>query len=270
MDNYVSVNKSLWNAWAAINHKSEFYDVDSFKSGKSSLNSIEIEEVGDVTSKSLLHLQCHFGMDTISWARRGALVTGVDFSEKAIEIARSLSRDTGVEATFLCSDIYELPNVLEGEFDIVFTSYGVLSWLSDLNRWAEIVARFLKPGGLFYIVEFHPVLMMLDEETGTTFKYPYFPTAEPFMMVEKGSYADQHADFTGNSYMWAYGLGDIINALISAGLSIEFMREVPYSAYNIFPFMKEDSEGRWIVKDSLYPLPLMFSIKATKKVMSDL
>lgn len=264
MSNYVEVNKSLWNAWAAINHKSAFYDVESFKAGASSLTPLEIGEVGDVEGKSLLHLQCHFGMDTLSWARRGARVTGVDFSEEAIELARSLSRETHIEADFICSDIYKLPQALGGNFDIVFTSYGVLGWLADLDGWAEIIARYLKPGGMFYIVEFHPVLLILDEETGSSFKYPYFPSAEPLLVIEKGSYADQQVDFTADSYQWIYTLSSVINALISAGLSIEFVREFPYSAYSIFPFMQEESEKRWVIRDRPDTLPMMFSIRAIR------
>jgi SAM-dependent methyltransferase len=263
MDEYLKTNKSLWNAWAAINHKSAFYNVESFKAGESSLAPIEIEEVGDVKGKSLLHLQCHFGMDTLSWARRGARVTGVDFSEKAIELARSLSQEIQIKSNFICSDIYELPQVLDDKFDIVFTSYGVLGWLSDLNGWAEIIAQYLKPGGTFYIVEFHPVLLILDEATGTSFKYPYFPATEPLMLVEKGSYADQEVDFTADSYQWIYTLSTVINALVSAGLSIKFMHEFPYSTYSIFPFMQQESEKRWIIKNHTETLPMMFSIKAT-------
>lgn len=265
MDKYLKINKSLWNAWAAINHKSAFYDVESFKAGHSSLNPIEIEEIGDVRGKSLLHLQCHFGMDTLSWARLGAQVTGVDYSERAIELARSLNRETRMKADFICSDIYQLPAILNEEFDIVFTSYGVLGWLPDLNGWAEIIARYLKPGGLFYIIEFHPVLLMLDEDTGTSFKYPYFPATEPLLIEERGSYADQQADFTADSYQWIYTLSGVINALISAGLSVESLREFPYSAYGLSPFMEEESEGRWIIKGRQATLPLMFSIRATKK-----
>ncbi len=143
MDEYLKKNKELWNELTAIHAGSEFYDVDGFKRGKCSLSSIELEELGDVSGKSLLHLQCHFGLDTLSWARLGARVTGVDFSDKAIDLARSLSRDLKIEADFVQSDIYDLPDNLDGEFDIVFTSGGVLPWLPDLKRWAEIITHFL-------------------------------------------------------------------------------------------------------------------------------
>ena len=264
MDAYFKTNCSLWNAWTLINEKSEFYDIEGFKAGETSLNAIELEELGNVSGKSLLHLQCHFGLDTLSWARAGAIVTGVDFSDTAIESARSLSEETGLDARFICSNIYDLPDALTFAFDIVFTSYGVLSWLPDLGRWAEIVARCLKPGGTFYIVEFHPILYMLDEEQGERLKYPYFHSEEPLLIEEKGSYADPEADFSHVSYFWAHSLSDVINSLISAGLPIEFIHEFPYSAYKCLPFLEKDAEGLWRMKGRRDSVPLMFSIKAVK------
>src|SRR5512139_2419139 len=156
MNEYQQANLALWNEWAEINVKSREYDVAGFLAGKSSLKSIELEELGEVAGKTLLHLQCHFGLDTLSWARRGAAVTGVDFSDKAVGLAQALAREAGLEARFICSDLYALPEVLSGQFDIVYTSYGVLCWLRDLEQWAELIAHFLKPGGVFYIADFHP------------------------------------------------------------------------------------------------------------------
>ena len=144
MEEYLKKNLDMWNDWAPLHAESEFYDVEGFKNGRNSLDSIELEEVGDVTGKSLLHLQCHFGMDTLSWARLGARVTGVDFSDKAIDIARSLSTELGIEADFICSSVYDLRKNLDGKFDIVYTSAGVLCWLPDLKQWAEIINHFPK------------------------------------------------------------------------------------------------------------------------------
>jgi len=264
MDPYFKTNRSLWNAWTSIHAESEFYDIEGFKEGKTSLNAIELEELGDVRDKSLLHLQCHFGLDTLSWARAGARVTGVDFSDKAIDLARSLSEETGLKARFICSNIYDLPDALIERFDIVFTSYGVLSWLPDLGRWARVVAHYLKPGGIFYLVEFHPVLYMLDEERGDSLKYPYFHTPEPLLFQEKGSYADPQSDFLHPSYFWTHSLGDVINSLISAGLVIQFVHEFPYSVYKCFTFMEEDEDGLWRLKGRSRSIPLMFSIKAVR------
>jgi len=220
--------------------------------------------VGDVAGKSLLHLQCHFGLDTLSWAREGATVTGVDFSPDAIAAAKSLSKELGIPAEFVCSDVYALPEVLgERTFDVVFTSYGVLSWLHDLERWAGVVARHLAPGGTFYIVEFHPVLGMLDEE-GRRIARPYFHSPEPQEFVEHGSYADRSSGATHTLYQWAHSLADVVNALIDAGLRIEFLHEFPYSVHDCEPFFQESAPGRFVVRASPGLIPLMFSIRATR------
>ena len=153
------------------------YDVESFKAGKLSLHPLELEEVGDVSGKSLLHLQCHFGKDTLSWARLGATVTGADFSDEAIGYARELSKEIGVPATFVLSDILDLPNALTGQFDIVFTSFGAIYWLPDIWKWGQVVGHFLKPGGTFYIAEMHPTAYIFEntkEDHELRVTYPLF------------------------------------------------------------------------------------------------
>jgi SAM-dependent methyltransferase len=266
MDKYLENNKEMWNDWAPLHAKSEFYDVEGFKKGRCTLYQIELEEMGDVTGKSLLHLQCHFGLDTLSWARRGAKVTGVDFSDKAIDIARSLSKELGLEADFVCCNIYDLPEKLSGKFDIVYTSAGVLDWLPDLKRWGEIIAHFLKPGGFFYILEGHPFLNMLLSDspdiTGPEITRSYFYTAEPEEYQIDGSYAGVKTDkpHTGNE--WTHSMGDIINAIISAGLQVEFLHEFPKIFFKAVPYMEQDEEGYWRIPGD--KIPLTFSIKATK------
>jgi SAM-dependent methyltransferase len=229
---------------------------------------LEREEVGDVAGKSLLHLQCHFGLDTLSWARLGAQVTGVDFSEEAITLGRALSDELGIEADFICSDLYDLPTVLTGQFDIVFTSYGVLCWLPDLTRWAEIIAHFLRPGGTFYIAEIHPfAAVFYDEEDAESLEvfYPYFHTPEPLRFEEEGSYAVPDTQVVHTvTYEWPHSLGDVINSLISAGLQIEFLHEFPYACYGMFPFLEQDEDGWWRSKDRDGSIPMTFSLKATK------
>jgi SAM-dependent methyltransferase len=233
MDQYRKSNLDLWNNWTQLHVGSNTYNIDSFKEGRSSLKSLELEELGDVRGKTLLHLQCHFGKDTMSWARLGATVTGVDFSDKAIEIARQLSAELDIPATFVRSDIYDLPDVLSlpGQFDIVFVSYGAIYWLNDLDEWARIAASYLKPGGVFYIAEFHPFLMVFeDTEDGQNLKiaYPYGST-EPLRFETQGSYAAPDADYRGVEYAWNHTLGGIVNALIKAGLQIEFLHEHHFS-----------------------------------------
>jgi SAM-dependent methyltransferase len=195
-------------------------------------------------------------------------VTGVDFSEKGIALARSLSAELGIEATFIHSDVYELPDMLSGKFDIVFTSYGVLTWLPDLRRWAKVIAHFLRPGGIFYIAEIHPFAWIFyDEEDAEELKvfYPYFHAAEPLRFEEEGSYAAPGAEVVHTvTYEWVHSLGDVVNSLISAGLRIEFLHEFPYACYEMFPFLVQDEQGWWRLRESDGAIPMTFSLKATK------
>lgn len=267
MDQYLLQNQAHWNDLVPIHERSAFYDVEGFRAGRCTLKSIEREEVGDVAGKSLLHLQCHFGMDTLSWARLGARVTGVDFSAPAIQRARALARELGIEARFVHSDLYSLPEGLDGTFDIVFTSYGVLCWLPDLTRWAAVIARFLRPGGTFYIVEGHPAADLFDDTRDILplqVAYAYFHD-EPLRWDEDGSYADRDARVEHTvTYEWTHGLGDVVSALAGAGLRIEFLHEFPFSMYRKLPGMEEHEDGFWWLNGGERLAPFLFSLKATK------
>ena len=270
MDDYLRSNRENWNERTPIHARSDFYDVEGFKAGKSTLTSIELAELGDVEGKSLLHLQCHFGLDTMSWARLGARATGVDFSDEAISLARSLSSELGVEAEFVLSNVYDLPEVLGGKFDIVFTSYGALNWLPDLTKWAQVIDRFLKPGGTFYIVEFHPFADVFDDEDDTKelrVHYPYFQAGRPmrFDPDGSGSYADPSTPTTTTTFEWQHTMADIVNALISVGLRIELLHEFPYSVFRQLPAMERGEDGWWRLKEGRDSVPLMFSLKASKR-----
>ena len=265
MDKYLAKNKKSWNEVTPIHEKSAMYDVAGFKTGKCALKPIELKEMGDVESKSLLHLQCHFGLDTLSWARRGAKVTGVDFSDEAIKLARQLSKETGIKADFIESDIYKLPEILKGKYDIVFTSYGVLCWLPDLTKWAQVISYFLKPGGFFYIVEGHPFSTVFDNsKTATKLEVtiPYFHNPEPIYWEPEGDYADPTYTGFNGTYEWMHPIGDIVNALIQAGLKIEFLHEFPVGFWKAMPFMVKNKDGAWHLEGD--KLPLIFSLKATK------
>ena len=268
MDNRFQTNREHWNELTAIHARSKFYDLDGFEAGKSSLLPVEVEELGDVSGKTLLHLQCHFGMDTLSWARRGARVTGVDFSDQAIARARSLAQELNMPAEFICSNVYDLPQNLSGLFDLVFTSYGILCWLPDLKRWGEIIAHFLKPGGTFYIVEQHPLSNVLEDDetkTGVKVAYSYFHSPEPYLWDDDGSYADFDARVQHRvRYEWQHGLADVINALTAAGLRIEFLHEFPFCMFRKFTCMKQDDDGWWRPEGYRDMLPLVFSLKAIK------
>lgn len=263
----MAANRRHWDEIVPIHAESDFYDVASFKAGESKLKPVELGELGDVRGKSLLHLQCHFGLDTLSLAREGAIVTGVDFSERAIETARALAEETSIEARFLVSDIYALPKALEGEFDIVFTSYGVLCWLPDIPRWAQVAAGFVKPGGTFYIVEFHPFASVFDDAqdvTGLHVRYPYFPSDEPLRFEVDGTYAASAKLERRVTYEWPHPISEVVSALIDAGLRIEFFHEFPFSTYQFLPFTEvaADKTVRLTKHDGC--LPLLFSIKATR------
>jgi len=260
-------DQANWNELAPIHARSAFYDLAGFKAGRCSLTSIEREELGDVAGKSLLHLQCHFGMDTLSWARLGARVTGVDYAPAAIDLARDLSRELGLEARFLYASIYDLPALLEETFDIVFTSYGVLCWLPDLARWGQVIAHFLKPGGVFYIVEGHPFANVFYNEPDATrleVAYPYFPAAGPQAYECDGSYADTDVEVHHTSYEWPHSLGEIVNALLRAGLQLDFLHEFDRNVYRSHPYLVQGEDGWWRLPEHAESVPLMFSLKATK------
>ncbi|HUH12843.1 MAG TPA: class I SAM-dependent methyltransferase [Longimicrobiales bacterium] len=263
MDPASQRNRALWDAWARIHYASAFYDVPAFLAGGNTLNRLEVAELGDVAGRSLLHLQCHFGLDTLSWARLGARVTGVDFSPDAIARARDLAERSGLPARFVESDIYELARHDLGTFERVFTSYGVLSWLPDLERWGNVVADHLRPGGAFHMVEFHPIVFMLDDD-GERVRWPYLATGEPIPMAVEGSYAAPDAEVTGTSFEWSHGVGEVVTALLEAGLRLEWLREHPRSPYDVLPYLERRPEGDFGVRGGGDGLPLLFSLKAVK------
>ena len=267
MDEYLRVNQKRWDQLTSEHETSPFYDLAGFKQGKDRLRSIELSELGDVSGKSLLHLQCHFGMDTLAWARRGATVTGVDFSQKAITLARSLSAELEIPARFHCCDIYALPDLLSDKFDIVFTSYGVLHGLPDLRQWGQIVAHYLKPGSIFYIVEDHPMFRVFRAGPNGELKPErnYFFNKEPQRIEASGSYATDDEGAANVAYIWDHSMGEIIDALIEAGLQIEFLHEFPYAARAKFPSMIQGDDGWWRLPPPQHGrIPFLFSLQARK------
>ncbi|MFN2185349.1 MAG: class I SAM-dependent methyltransferase [Anaerolineae bacterium] len=263
----IDANRELWNLWTKFNVESTEYSglLGQLEAGGTTLEEIAIEELGDVFGKTLLHLQCHFGLDTLSWAKRGAVVTGVDFSEEAIALAWSLSRELGVNAEFVCSDIYALPAVLHKQFDIVYTSGGVLCWLPDLDRWAEIVLRFLEPDGILYILEGHPIVRTFKPRTdsnGRPVEWGYFDRG-PIEVEERRSSANPAPHPAQTAYYWPHSLGEVVTALCSAGLRLEFLHEFPdvvedRSHEEIEPGRYELRVHRQVV------VPGKFSIRSTR------
>lgn len=271
----IEANRALWDRWTEVHQRSDFYRVEAFRDGECSLGPVERREIGgEIAGRSLLHLQCHFGLDTLSWARRGARVTGVDLSPRAIATARSLATEIDGQIPpeagtprFVACDLYDLERHVDGRFDVVYTSYGVIDWLPDLRPWGRLIAESLRSGGLFYIVEFHPLLHVLADD-GERIAYPYRGGEAPVETFEEGSYADPEAAVGMPSHTWLHGLSDVVTALIDAGLTIETLHEHDESPFDCFPFTEEVEPGRATLRAvdgaQAPALPLLFSLRARK------
>ncbi|MBA3823312.1 MAG: class I SAM-dependent methyltransferase [Ktedonobacterales bacterium] len=261
MTSHSDINQATWNTWVDHDTQSEHHqDVARFRSTGSSLHSLEVHELGDVAGKTLLHLQCNMGADTLSWAQRGAQVTGIDLSDRAIAKAQELATASNTPARFITTDLYALPDHLSEQFDIVFTSYGVLWWLADLQRWALIVAAFIKPGGTFYMVDMHPFTNCLAvAETAPlsfTVVAPYAHPTEPLQVLSGTPDASVRT--------WTYSLGEVVTALMQAGLHLTFVHEHSMQFYQQFAVLERDADGWWRWPPATQPLPLLFSLKAEK------
>ncbi|NML57436.1 class I SAM-dependent methyltransferase [Chryseobacterium cheonjiense] len=263
MENYLEINRKSWNAKVEPHLKSDFYFVDEFLKGRSSLNSIEMELLGDIKNKKILHLQCHFGQDSISLSRLGAEVTGIDLSDKAIETARELALKCETNTQFICTDLYNLTNVLNEKFDIVFTSYGTIGWLPDLDRWAKVISHFLKPDGKFVMAEFHPVVWMFDDDFDGV-KYNYF-NEKPIVETYEGTYADPSANIVQEYVMWNHSLAEALQSLIDNNLKIDQFKEFDWSPYPCFRHVQEFEKGKWRISMFGNKIPLVFAIGAQKK-----
>ena len=260
---YIKINKASWNSKTDTHMESDFYNMKGFLDGETSLKNIELNLLGDIKGRSILHLQCHFGQDTLSLGKLGARVTGVDLSDKAIARARELAVKTKIEANFICCDIYDLPNHLNEEFDIIYTTYGTIGWLPDIGKWGQIVSNFLKPGGRLIFVEFHPVVWMFDDKF-SKITYNYFNSG-PIVETETGTYANRDADLSLEYVMWNHGIGEVISSLIKNGLEVTSLEEYDYSPYNCFKFTIESEPGKYRIKHLGNKLPMVYSIQARKK-----
>lgn len=263
MQNYLDINRELWNAKVETHLKSDFYFVNEFLNGRTSLNSIELDLLGDVSGKKILHLQCHFGQDSISLSRMGAQVTGIDLSDKAIAAAKDLTEKCGTDTQFLVSDVYDLPNVLHDQFDIVYTTYGTIGWLPDLQKWSEVITHFLKPGGKFIFVEFHPVVWMFDDDF-TFVKYSYF-NDEQIIETNQGTYADPTADLSAEEVSWNHPIAEVLTSLIDENLELKSFQEYNWSPYPCFRHIVEIEKGKYQISQFGNKIPLVFSITAEKR-----
>ena len=262
-ENYLDINRHSWNNRTEAHIKSEFYGMEQFLQGKTSLQNIELNLLGNVEGKAVLHLQCHFGQDSISLSRMGAQVTGVDLSDKAIARAKSIARETQANVEFICCDLYALPANLNKQFDVVFTSYGTIGWLPNLDKWAAVISKFLKPGGQFVFVEFHPVVWMFDDDF-EKIGYRYFNSGA-IVETENGTYADRSANIEQQSVTWNHSISEVLNSLIKNGLEINAFDEFDYSPYNCFKHTVEFEPGKYRIKHLDNKIPMLFSLRATKK-----
>ena len=259
-------NRRIWDAAVAPHAASAFYDVEGFLDGRGTLAADLLEELGSVTGLELIHLQCHFGLDTLTLARLGARVTGVDFSPAAVAVARGIAARAGLKARFLEAEIGQVPERLPGTFDLVFTGGGALCWLPDLEAWGRVVAGLLKPGGRLFVRDFHPALAMFAPEARDgvwlRLEAPYFRQAGAVTWEDGLTYASEQGP-AGATVEWAHGLGEIVQSLLDAGLTLTRLKEYPYCSYRSHAFLVE-REGRWVHPDHAGGLPLMFSLEAVK------
>jgi ubiquinone/menaquinone biosynthesis C-methylase UbiE len=262
-EDYLKINKHAWNQKTPVHYDSEFYDNKTFLAGTTSLKDIELQFLGDVSGKKILHLQCHFGQDSISLARMGAEVTGVDLSDASIQTANELASKAGTDCRFIECDLYSLPEVLEESFDIVFTTYGTIGWLPDLDKWANVVSHFLKPGGQLIFAEFHPVVWMFNDDFDGV-GYNYFNDG-PIHETQEGTYTDRDADIHEEYVMWNHGISEVINSLINSGLVINALNEFDYSPYNCFMHTEEFEPGKFRIKHLENNIPMVYSILASKE-----
>ncbi len=260
--NFFQTNKKTWNKKVKVHSESKMYDLVTFKKGKSSLKKYEVHALGDVKGKSLLHLQCHFGQDTLSWSRLGAVCVGVDISDEGINLAKKLNEELKLDAKFVCCNVLETSKFIKETFDIVFTSYGVIGWLPDLKLWGQLIAERLNKGGTFFIAEFHPIVWMFDYLKGNPIMKYGYQQDEVIYEEYEGTYADIDSKMISKEYGWNHGLGEVITALTDAGLHIEYLVEHDESPYNVLPDLVETKSGMFITKDKLFPL--IFTLKATK------
>lgn len=260
----IRLNRMWWDERVEIHLGGQFYDVDGFLAGRSTLRPFEVAEMGGVDGCSLVHLQCQFGLDTLSWAREGALVTGVDFSPNAVAAARDLARRAAIAAEFVEANVYDAVKAVDGRaFDVVYTSIGAIIWLPDIARWAGTMARLLAPGGRFYMAEFHPFSVIFGEEE-LTVADSYFDSG-PVLNDEPGSFADPAVKTAHQqSVTWNHGLGSVVSSLAQAGLRIEFLHEHPYTLRARWPFLERRADRTYHMPAGRPQVPLLYSLKATR------
>ncbi len=265
---WFEANRRIWNDRVPIHVGSDFYGVEAFKAGEPTLHDYELEETGEIAGLDLVHLQCHFGMDALACARRGARVTGLDLSEAGIEAARRLAEECGIDARFVAANVYDAVEALGETYDVVYTGRGALNWLPDVERWARVVEALLRPGGFLYLNEFHPATDMMADES-FDIAYDYFGRPEGYRFDDEGLTYTETGETTEHteSYEWIHPTSHVITALLDMGLHIELFREHEFSVFGRFPFLEKEVSGLrriYRMPEGRPRLPFMYSVRARK------
>ena len=273
MDDYVTINKASWDERAPAHAASPGYAVDRFVADPTFLSDVvrfDLPLLGDVTGLRGVHLQCHIGTDTISLARLGARMTGLDFSSAALEQGRALATATGSDVDFVEANVYDAAAVLQpGSFDLVFTGIGALCWLPDVRRWAGVVADLLAPGGRLFVREGHPMLWSLADSRPDRLlvvDHAYFEQGEPLVWDEGGTYVQTDVEFVHNTTLeWNHGLGEIVTALMDAGLTITALAEHDSVPWEALPGqMTCGPDGEWRLSERPERLACSYTLQARR------
>ena len=273
MSDYITLNKANWDDRAPLHAASAGYETQALVDDPAHLSEVvrfDLPLLGDISGAKGVHLQCHIGTDTLSLARLGAQMTGLDFSPASIAQARLLAERAGARLAFVEADVYEAAEVLPREsFDLVYTSIGALNWLPSIDRWANAVASLLKPGGRLFIREGHPVLFSLNEDRqdALVIEHPYFEQETPQVWEDDSSYVETDARLTATiTHEWNHGMGEIISALLSHGMQITGLVEHDSIPWEALPGqMSCGEDGEWRLDRDRWRMPLSYTLQASKR-----
>lgn len=271
MSDFTAANLANWNNRAEL-HATDTtgsYRIDRVLAGGSSLHALETSELGDIAGLDIVHLQCHIGLDTLSLKHLGAAsVTGLDFSDKAIEAALGFARRAGTDAAFVQASVYDAPEALGRTFDLAFVTWGTICWLDDIDAWARAAAGVLRPGGRLYLLDGHPQMLQMEMRDGRLeLAYDWrTPKETPLAYDESRTYTGDERRLTHTrNYEWIHPIGDVVGALIAAGMAIDFLREHDIVVWHAFPGMVETGEDQFTLPEGGPRIPLSFSIGATRR-----
>jgi SAM-dependent methyltransferase len=269
MTDYLDINRRNWDERAAIHARDSMggYMLDRFRAGEDALHAIEAAELGDISGKRVLHLQCHIGRDTLCLVRRGATVTGLDFSGAALDVARRLSEQTGLKADFVEASVDQAADLTPGPFDLVFTTWGTICWLPDVKQWAKIIASVLAPGGELYFADAHPAFAVLEEHAGKLAPAYDFqtPADRPLRFANETTYTGDPTVMSNQSTReWIHSLSAVLGGLIDAGLAITMFREHEVLPWRGLPSLVPAPDRMWRLPDGVPRIPLSYSLRAKK------